>query len=120
LDLQKQESHILSYIGFPISEQSWDLDSISELKGKEFWFHDAQRTLYEKLSQPPNQYQAKNVIFFLGDGMSVPTVTAGRIFDGQLRGVVGERNRLEFEKFNYVGLSKVGVSILKFIVSYLQ
>ncbi|XP_043649584.1 alkaline phosphatase [Drosophila teissieri] len=87
-------------------EQSWDLDSISELKGKEFWFHDAQRTLYNKLSTPPNQYRAKNVIFFLGDGMSVPTVTAGRIFDGQLRGVVGERNRLEFEKFNYVGLSK--------------
>ncbi|EDX11379.1 GD12118 [Drosophila simulans] len=87
-------------------EQSWDLDSISELKSKEFWFHDAQRTLYNKLSTPPNQYRAKNVIFFLGDGMSVPTVTAGRIFDGQLRGVVGERNRLEFEKFNYVGLSK--------------
>ncbi|KAH8380218.1 hypothetical protein KR009_009500 [Drosophila setifemur] len=87
-------------------ERSWDLRSTAELKSKELWFHDAQRTLYEKLSTPPNQYRAKNVIFFLGDGMSVPTVTAGRIFDGQLRGVVGERNRLEFEKFNYVGLSK--------------
>jgi len=83
------------------------------LKSKEFWFHDAQRTLYNKLSTPPNQYRAKNVIFFLGDGMSVPTVTAGRIFDGQLRGVVGERNRLEFEKFNYVGLSKVRMLYLE-------
>lgn len=45
--------------------------------------------------------------------MSVPTVTAGRIFDGQLRGVVGERNRLEFEKFNYVGLSKVRMLYLE-------
>lgn len=55
----------------------------------------------------PNQYLAKNVIFFLGDGMSVPTVTASRIYDGQLKGQIGERNRLEFEKFDYVGLSKV-------------
>ncbi|XP_022213731.1 alkaline phosphatase [Drosophila obscura] len=87
-------------------ERAWNLHSVEELKSKEFWFHDAQRTLYEKLSTPPNQYVAKNVILFLGDGMSVPTVTASRIFDGQLRGVVGERNRLEFEKFNFVGLSK--------------
>lgn len=50
---------------------------------------------------------AKNIIFFLGDGMSVPTVTASRIYEGQLRGIIGERNRLEFEKFEYVGLSKV-------------
>ncbi|EDW30025.1 GL22548 [Drosophila persimilis] len=87
-------------------ERVWNLRSVEELKSKEFWFHDAQRTLFEKLSTPPNQYVAKNVIFFLGDGMSVPTVTASRIFEGQLRGVVGERNRLEFEKFNFVGLSK--------------
>lgn len=60
----------------------------------------------------PNQYLAKNVILFLGDGMSVPTVTAGRIYDGQLKGEVGERNRLEFEKFDYVGLSKV-ISMLE-------
>ncbi|EDW72786.1 uncharacterized protein Dwil_GK16996 [Drosophila willistoni] len=87
-------------------EQSWLIHSHSALRNKELWFHDAQRTLYEKLSTPPNQYLAKNVIFFLGDGMSVPTVTASRIYDGQLRGIVGERNRLEFEKFNHVGLSK--------------
>lgn len=54
--------------------------------------------------------------------MSVPTVTAGRIFDGQLRGVVGERNRLEFEKFNYVGLSKVRMLYLEVneVICYLN
>lgn len=90
-----------------LPEPTWNIRSKQELKKKEFWFHDAQRTIYEKLYKPPNQYVAKNVIFFLGDGMSVPTVTASRIYEGQLRGIIGERNRLEFEKFEYVGLSKV-------------
>ncbi|EDV96148.1 alkaline phosphatase [Drosophila grimshawi] len=87
-------------------DPTWNIRSKNEMKSKDFWFSDAQSTLYEKLSMQPNQYQAKNIIFFLGDGMSVPTVTAGRIYDGQQRGIIGERNRLEFEKFPYVGLSK--------------
>ncbi|XP_017863335.1 PREDICTED: membrane-bound alkaline phosphatase [Drosophila arizonae] len=87
-------------------DRSWNIRSKGELKSKDFWFHDAQRTVYEKTSTIPNQYLAKNIILFLGDGMSVPTVTAARIYDGQKKGIVGERNRLEFEKFNYVGLSK--------------
>ncbi|XP_023173299.2 alkaline phosphatase isoform X2 [Drosophila hydei] len=87
-------------------DPAWNIRSTNDLKSKEFWFHDAQRTLYEKISTLPNQYLAKNIIFFLGDGMSVPTVTAARIYDGQSKGIVGERNRLEFEQFNYVGLSK--------------
>lgn len=90
-----------------LADPAWNIRSTNDLKSKEFWFHDAQRTLYEKISTLPNQYLAKNIIFFLGDGMSVPTVTAARIYDGQSKGIVGERNRLEFEQFNYVGLSKV-------------
>lgn len=39
--------------------------------------------------------------------MSIPTVTASRIYDGQVKGVVGERNTLFMERFPYVGLSKV-------------
>lgn len=93
------------YAGF--ADPTWNIRSTNDLKSKDFWFHDAQRTLYDKLTTLPNQYLAKNIIFFLGDGMSVPTVTAGRIYDGQQKGIIGERNRLEFEKFDYVGLSKV-------------
>ncbi|XP_030372139.1 alkaline phosphatase [Scaptodrosophila lebanonensis] len=87
-------------------DRLWRITNPNDLKSKELWFHDGQRTLYDKLATPPNQYVAKNIIFFLGDGMSVPTVTASRIYEGQLRGIIGERNRLSFEKFNYVGLSK--------------
>ena len=32
---------------------------------------------------------AKNVILFVGDGMSIPTITAARIYAGQKRGLDG-------------------------------
>lgn len=50
--------------------------------------------------------RAKNVILFVGDGMGVSTVTASRIFEGQLRGESGEENSLSFDRFPYVGMSK--------------
>ena len=50
---------------------------------------------------------AKNVILFLGDGMGVSTVTAGRILAGQLQGENGENHQLSFDKFPNVALSKV-------------
>lgn len=53
-----------------------------------------------------NNRRAKNVILFVGDGMGVSTVTAARILDGQMAGKTGEENRLFFEKFPYLGLSK--------------
>ena len=34
--------------------------------------------------------KAKNVILFIGDGMGISTVTAGRIYAGQKRGQTGE------------------------------
>lgn len=55
-------------------------------------------------SKPQNK--AKNVILFIGDGMGVSTVTAVRILDGQLKGMLGEENVLSFETFPYIALSK--------------
>jgi len=51
--------------------------------------------------------KAKNVILFLGDGMSLSTVAAARIHKGQLKGNTGEEDALSFEKFPYTGLSRV-------------
>src|SRR3546814_30474 len=45
------------------------------------------------------QGQAKNVIVFLGDGMSLTTVAAARILDGQRKGHPGEENQLAWETF---------------------
>ncbi|MBK7393518.1 MAG: alkaline phosphatase [Chloracidobacterium sp.] len=50
--------------------------------------------------------KAKNVILFIGDGMGISTLTAARIFEGQMRGESGEENRLSFEEFPFSALSK--------------
>lgn len=50
---------------------------------------------------------AKNVILFLGDGMSIPTLAATRAYIGQKRNETGEEVYLSFERFPYTALSKV-------------
>ena len=50
--------------------------------------------------------QARNVILFLGDGMSLTTVAAARILDGQRKGGPGEENLLSWEQFPATAFSK--------------
>ena len=50
--------------------------------------------------------RAKNVIVFLGDGMSLTTVAAARILEGQRGGRHGEENLLSWERFPYTAFSK--------------
>ncbi|KAK6965079.1 alkaline phosphatase [Biomphalaria glabrata] len=64
---------------------------------------------FDELTAAPKELPkgvAKNVIFFLGDGMGIPTVTAARILAGQMAGNSGEENKLSFDKFPYTGLSR--------------
>ena len=49
---------------------------------------------------------AKNIILFVGDGMSFGTVTAARILEGQQQGMPGEENSLSFGNFPFTGLAK--------------
>ena len=49
---------------------------------------------------------AKNIILFVGDGMSIATTTAARILDGQQKGMPGEGNTLSFGHFPFTGLMK--------------
>ena len=53
-----------------------------------------------------SESNARNVILFIGDGMGVSTVTAGRIFVGQEQGKSGEEHVLSFEAFDNVALVK--------------
>lgn len=76
-------------------------------KTTKFWFDQAQITLKDCLYKKPNENVAKNIIYFLGDGMSLTTLTATRIFQGQLQGKRGEESDLWFQKFPNVGLAKV-------------
>lgn len=50
--------------------------------------------------------KAKNIILFVGDGMSLPTVAAARIYEGQQKNQSGEENLLSFESLPYTGFSK--------------
>lgn len=50
--------------------------------------------------------RARNVIVFLGDGMSLTTVAAARILDGQRAGGSGEEHLLAFERFPHTAFSK--------------
>jgi alkaline phosphatase len=50
--------------------------------------------------------RAKNVIVFVGDGMSLATVAAARILEGQRNGASGEEHGLAWEGFPATALSK--------------
>lgn len=39
-----------------------------------YWHEEAKKVLEEQLKKQPNTNKAKNVIFFLGDGLSHPTI----------------------------------------------
>lgn len=73
----------------------------------EYWNAKGQDELKIALEREHlNRLTAKNVIMFLGDGMGVPTVTAGRILKGQIHNQTGEEYQLAMEKFPHAGLSK--------------
>lgn len=56
------------------------------------------------VNEPARRDRARNVILFIGDGMSITTITAARILEGQRKGGLGEDNRLSFEEFDYTAL----------------
>lgn len=72
-----------------------------------YWQNRAQYTLRNHLARERNENIAKSTIFFLGDGMSIPTLAAARIYLGQTEGYNGEESRLSFETFPHIGLAKV-------------
>lgn len=71
------------------------------------WFNSGHSQVESKADLfSSKSVQAKNIILFVGDGMSLSTIAAARIFAGQQRGESGEENQLSFEAFPFTGLSK--------------
>ncbi|PWE18819.1 alkaline phosphatase [Marinicauda salina] len=62
--------------------------------------------LAERLNRPVRDGRARNVIVFIADGMSLGTITAARIYDGQQRGMSGEEHYLPFERWGHSALVK--------------
>lgn len=66
----------------------------------EYWDGLAQDKLEEQLTTKANLKKAKNIILFVGDGLSITTTAATRMYLG------GEEVQLSFEKFPHLGLAK--------------
>lgn len=69
-----------------------------------WWFHAGAATAARQREGMSGQ--ARNLILFIGDGMSIPTLTAARILGGQRQGEAGEEYRLSFEDFPHTALSR--------------
>lgn len=69
---------------------------------KEYHLDKAKKFIDEQIKKKRhlNKNIAKNIIIFLGDGMSVPTIAAARIYAG------GTEKSLSFERFPHVAMSK--------------
>lgn len=82
--------------------------SISSTEDAAFWRLVGENYLKRILSFPDSikSIKAKNVIIFIGDGMGVTSITAGRIYKGQKSGRTGEEASLVFDNFPNIGLSK--------------
>ena len=80
-------------------------DVLPAYQSESAWFTDAQTKLTEKL-ETTNNFKAKNVILFVGDGMGISTLTASRIRKGQLAGNPGEEGYLAWESFPGTALVK--------------
>ncbi len=79
---------------------------IKREESPESWRRDGLNAIEQAKKNKIPKGRAKNVILFIGDGMGITTLTAARILEGQLRGESGEENRLSFEQFPFVALSK--------------
>jgi Alkaline phosphatase len=65
-----------------------------------------QAELKRLIADRPNNRKARNVIIFIGDGMGVSTLTAGRIFEGQQMGLDGESFVVEMDRLPHTALVK--------------
>jgi alkaline phosphatase len=64
-----------------------------------YWMEKAMKFVDEQIKRQPIENKAKNIIMFLGDGLSHPTIAATRVLMGN------EAEQLSFEKFPYTASS---------------
>tara|TARA_R110002049_G_scaffold130406_10_gene288756 strand:+ start:2056 stop:3639 length:1584 start_codon:yes stop_codon:yes gene_type:complete len=80
-------------------------DTLPDNQLADSWFTNGRAAINAK-SALGHGTAAKNVILFVGDGMGVSTLTAARIYAGQLEGRPGEEGLLSFEEFGHTALVK--------------
>jgi alkaline phosphatase len=93
---------LVNLVNIIATDKDWSNDVYAER-----WYDDARKNIEHILNRRLNGGLARNIIMFLGDGMGISTVTAGRILKGQLQGNNGEEEVTIMESLDHVGLSKV-------------
>ncbi|XP_037509795.1 alkaline phosphatase [Rhipicephalus sanguineus] len=84
---------------FPVPNEEREAD-------REFWIDQGHSGIEQRLRLLQNTRRARQVVFFLGDGMGVSTLTAARIYKGQrLRRTSGEESALAWDTFPHVSLA---------------
>lgn len=89
-----------------IGQNTQSIYPVKRVENPDMWRTDGWNAVDMAKKTKIRTKKAKNVILFIGDGMGISTLTAARIFEGQIRGESGEENRLSFEEFPFSALSK--------------
>lgn len=74
--------------------------SREEERTTDYWLNKAKDFVEQQVRKTANTNKAKNIILFLGDGMSHPSIAAARVAMGD------ESEKLSFENFPYTASSK--------------
>jgi len=99
-------SCILSFGMAILAQNNQPTYPVKRVENQDMWRTDGWNAVDMAKRTKIRTKKAKNVILFVGDGMGISTLTAARIFEGQMRGESGEENRLSFEDFPFTALSK--------------
>eukprot|EP00092_Neocalanus_flemingeri_P007962 GFUD01008590.1.p1 GENE.GFUD01008590.1~~GFUD01008590.1.p1 ORF type:complete len:578 (+),score=132.72 GFUD01008590.1:116-1735(+) len=104
----QQMKFLLVFVTFYISSQTVcgraHKSSIKE--DASYWEKLGKSDLQKAINAKRYEGEARNVIFFVGDGMGIPTHTMARIYKGQKKGESGEEESLVWEDFPFTGLMK--------------
>ncbi|KAK2912834.1 alkaline phosphatase, tissue-nonspecific isozyme isoform X1 [Channa argus] len=100
-----ETNRVVFLIVFLLVTFGWSSAKVEE-ENPQFWRSQAQKTLQSALDRKINSNVAKNILFFLGDGMGITTYTAARILKGQLQNQTGEETVMTMDTFPNVGLAK--------------
>ena len=83
-----------------------DASRAAAVRANSDWFGAGAAEVRRIANLPTRPARARNVILFIGDGMSLDTITAGRIFAGQQAGGSGEDYQLRMDQLPHTAIMK--------------
>lgn len=108
--MQYTKPFILFSLLFSLIACTPDSNTSIDQTSSKLWFQQGKEKVQQRKmlleQEKQTSRKARNIIFVVGDGMGVSTLTAARIFVGQQQGLLGEEFALSFESFPHTALIK--------------